>query len=112
MRQEVISGWGGCPSIRVNLHEIRSSQDISSALEGSSSLTLRGRGRSYGESSLGNQVMITTKMDRLLTFDEKTGILECESGVCLEDLIRVFVPKGWFVPVSELLDYIIKKRGK
>ena len=44
--------------------------------------------------------MITTKMDRLLSFDEKTGILECEAGVCLEDLIRVFVPKGWFVPVT------------
>ncbi|MEC8183830.1 MAG: FAD-binding oxidoreductase, partial [SAR324 cluster bacterium] len=100
MRQEVISGWGGCPSIRANLQEIRSSQDISHALEGSSSLTLRGLGRSYGDSSLGNQVMITTQMDRLLSFNEKTGILECEAGVCLEDLIRVFVPKGWFVPVT------------
>ena len=100
MRQEVISGWGGCPNIRANLQEIRSSQDISHALEGSSSLTIRGLGRSYGDSSLGNQVMITTQMDRLLSFDEKTGILECEAGVCLEDLIRVFVPKGWFVPVT------------
>ena len=100
MRQEVISGWGGCPSIRANHQEIRSSQDINHALEGSSSLTIRGLGRSYGDSSLGNQVMITTQMDRLLSFDEKTGILECEAGVCLEDLIRVFVPKGWFVPVT------------
>ena len=32
--------------------------------------------------------------------DGESGILECEAGVCLEELIRVFVPKGWFLPVT------------
>lgn len=100
MRKEKISGWSGNPSIKANLIEYRDITDLGKALEESSSLTLRGLGRSYGDSSLGSHVMITTKMDKLLFFDEVNGLLECEAGVCLEDLIKIFVPKGWFVPVT------------
>src|ERR1022692_4423376 len=35
-----------------------------------------------------------------LGFDESTGILRCESGVSLSDIVDVFLPKGWFLPVT------------
>ena len=100
MRQELISGWGGCPRIKASLYEIHSKSEISLVLEENQSLTPRGMGRSYGDSSLGTKVLVTPKMNRLLSFDGESGILECEAGVCLEELIRVFVPKGWFLPVT------------
>ena len=39
-------------------------------------------------------------MNRLLSFDEQSGILECESGVTFAELLELFVPRGWFLPVT------------
>jgi FAD/FMN-containing dehydrogenase len=38
--------------------------------------------------------------NRLLSFDPTTGALRTEAGVSLFDLNRVFLRRGWFVPVS------------
>jgi FAD/FMN-containing dehydrogenase len=45
-------------------------------------------------------VVDTTLADRLLTFDPVSGLLRAEAGVSLLDLNRVFLRRGWFVPVS------------
>ena len=39
MRQELISGWGGCPRIKASLYEIHSKSEISLVLEENQSLT-------------------------------------------------------------------------
>ncbi len=60
----------------------------------------RGMGRCYGDSSLGEIMVSSLHLDRMLGFDAKTGQLFCESGVTYEDLLKTFVPKGWFPPVT------------
>lgn len=35
-------------------------------------------------------------LDRMQTFDTQTGLLTCEPGVLLADILDVFVPRGWF----------------
>jgi len=64
----------------------------------------RGLGRSYGDSSLparpDSPVADTTLADRLLGFDPVSGLLRAEAGVSLFDLNRIFLRRGWFVPVS------------
>jgi len=62
----------------------------------------RGLGRSYGDSCLndGGTLLLTKELSYFISFDEKTGILECEAGVTLDDILKVFVPKGWFLPVT------------
>jgi decaprenylphospho-beta-D-ribofuranose 2-oxidase len=64
----------------------------------------RGLGRSYGDASLlskGDRVAAgTTLADRILSFDETTGLLTAEAGLCLAELNRVFLPRLWFTPVS------------
>ena len=42
----------------------------------------------------------TTLADRLLGFDPTSGFLRAEAGVSLGRLNRVFLRRGWFVPVS------------
>lgn len=61
-----------------------------------------GLGRSYGDSCLNdsNALLDTAVLDYLLDFDESTGVLRCESAVSLDEILRVFVPKGWFLPVT------------
>lgn len=60
----------------------------------------RGMGRSYGDSSLAPRVMSSNYLNLLLDFDPRTGVLRCEAGVTFADLLDVFVPKGWFLPVT------------
>ena len=61
-----------------------------------------GFGRSYGDSCLNNDgILLSTRgLNRFLGFDPLTGILRCESGVSLQEILRIFVPKGWFLPVT------------
>ena len=39
-------------------------------------------------------------MNRFLSFDENTGVLECEAGVTFQDIVEVFLPRGFFLYVT------------
>lgn len=60
-----------------------------------------GQGRSYGDSCFNTNgtIILTKKLNRLIQFDKDTGILECESGVLLADILSIVEPHGWFLPV-------------
>ena len=94
-----LAGWGRFPVVEAL--EWRS-EDLA-AITVTASLC-RGLGRSYGDSSLPARadfsVANTTLADRLLKFDPATGLVRAEAGVSLLQLNRVFLPRGWFVPVS------------
>ncbi len=62
----------------------------------------RGLGRSYGDTALNDSsaVIDATRLDRMIDFDPESGVLECESGVSLADILAVFVPRGYFLPVT------------
>ena len=66
-----------------------------------------GRGRSYGDSCLneGGLLIDTRRLDRFLSFDPETGVLVCEAGVTLADILALTqrpLPDGnyWFLPVT------------
>lgn len=60
-----------------------------------------GNGRSGGDVCLndGGTLLLTRGMDRLIAFDRATGVLECESGILLSDLLHWCLPQGWMLPV-------------
>ncbi|MCH2108223.1 MAG: FAD-binding oxidoreductase [Polyangiaceae bacterium] len=64
----------------------------------------RGLGRSYGDSSLpaeGDQAALgTTLADRILAFDDQTGVIRVEAGLCLAELNRLYLSRHWFTPVT------------
>lgn len=61
-----------------------------------------GNGRSYGDVCLNHNGLLlqTRRLDRFLQFDAATGVIECESGVLLSELIDFLLPQGWFPPVT------------
>jgi FAD/FMN-containing dehydrogenase len=61
-----------------------------------------GLGRSYGDVCLnnGHTLLDTSRMAHLLAFDDATGVLTCEAGATLDDILQVLVPRGWFLPVT------------
>jgi FAD/FMN-containing dehydrogenase len=58
-------------------------------------------GRSYGDSCLndGGALLDVSGLDRLIAFDEASGLLRCETGVTLAAVLALTVPRGWFLPV-------------
>ena len=94
-------GWGRYPVIDAEVYTPTSSADLQRRLLlHSGSITPRGLGRSYGDSSLGEKILSSRWLNHMLSFDQSTGVLHCESGVSLSEILEVFVPKGWFLPVT------------
>src|SRR5689334_7211097 len=68
---------------------------------GRSPLLAYGRGRSYGDCCLndGGTLLVTSGLDRFISFDGANGVVRCETGVTLGELLELVVPRGFFVPV-------------
>jgi FAD/FMN-containing dehydrogenase len=60
-----------------------------------------GNGRSYGDVCLnpGGALWGMRGLDRFIAFDVQAGVIECEAGVLLKDIIDLVLPRGWFLPV-------------
>ena len=61
-----------------------------------------GYGRSYGDSckNADGEIIDAHNLRRFMAFDPETGVLRCEAGVSLADILEALVPQGWFLPVS------------
>ncbi|HEX7870460.1 MAG TPA: FAD-binding oxidoreductase, partial [Chryseobacterium sp.] len=60
----------------------------------------RGNGRCYGDASLGESIFSTKKLNKFISFDRLNGIIECEAGVLLSDVLEISVPQGYFLYVT------------
>ncbi|NIM49016.1 MAG: FAD-binding protein [Gemmatimonadales bacterium] len=60
-----------------------------------------GQGRSYGDSCLneGGVLLDASGLRRFISFDHDHGILACEAGVTLAEILAVTLPRGWILPV-------------
>ena len=99
MRATDLSGWGRYPIRQCRLATLRREEQLAEWSQ-TKTLIARGNGRSYGDAALNPELTLSMlAMDRLLAFDASRGVLSCEAGVLLADLLRVFAPQGWFPPV-------------
>ena len=101
MASRVVGSWGNVIRATHAVHELRSRYDeFPTPPEGTTVLPF-GNGRSYGDSCLnvGGALAQTRGLDRFIHFDRETGVLACEAGVLLADILRLAVPAGWFLPV-------------
>jgi FAD/FMN-containing dehydrogenase len=95
-----LSGWGQFPRLQCHLVRPRAEADLVAEMS-SGPVIARGMGRAYGDSALcKNATIDMTAFKHMLTFDSSTGELVVEAGVVLGDIIEVFLPRGWFPPVT------------
>lgn len=95
-----LSGWGRFPVIDCRMESLRRREDLRALLDSDTTLIARGNGRSYGDAALNADLTLSMlAMNRMRAFDAKTGLLTCEAGVLLDDILGTFVPRGWFPPV-------------
>ena len=98
MKQK-ISGWGKNISKSVNIYYPENLNQLKKKVK--KNCIARGLGRSYGDSSIQPlNTIVTTKLNKIINFDKKKGILEAESGANIEQLLNLIVKEGWFLPVT------------
>jgi len=95
-----IFGWGRYPKIDAEVNLPRDLAQARALIQSDGMLIPRGLGRAYGDSSLATRVFETTNLQFFHFFDAVSGVLSCDAGVSLFEILKVFVPKGWFIPVS------------
>ena len=106
-REEVLSGWGNIPKSKSKVQFPASHEDVKEALE-ATEIIPRGLGRSYADQATnsGRMVVKMENMNHFLSFDGENGVLSCEAGVSLDDIITHFAPRGWFPMVNPGTKYI------
>ncbi|HYF33153.1 MAG TPA: FAD-binding oxidoreductase [Chitinophagaceae bacterium] len=95
-----IANWGNYPAMQSNEHHFAFDEQLKQLVRTQASFIPRGAGRCYGDASLADVTLCTLKYDKILSFDTQQGILECQSGITLDQVLEVIVPKGWFLPVT------------
>jgi FAD/FMN-containing dehydrogenase len=98
--QADIESWGRYPRATQRVARIVSRDDALPAISGL--MLPHGLGRSYGDSCLnpGGTLLATRGLARFIAFDPATGVLRCEAGTSLAEILDLVVPQGWFVAVT------------
>jgi len=67
-----------------------------------------GLGRSYGDVCLndGGILLDARRLDRFIRLDEERGLLACEAGVTLGEILELVVPRGFYLPVVPGTQYV------
>jgi decaprenylphospho-beta-D-ribofuranose 2-oxidase len=104
-RTVTLTGWGRIAPSSAELAEPGdpdSAAALLRAADPSRGMIARGLGRSYNDAaqSGGGTVISTAGLNRIRRLDPATGLVTCEAGVSLEQLMVAGLPHGWFVPVS------------
>jgi FAD/FMN-containing dehydrogenase len=108
-RRSDYRSWGGTIAGEHLVFRPRTIEEACAALAGApaGSTLPYGNGRSYGDVGLnpGGRLIDCRGLDRFIDFDRETGILTCEAGVRLADILAALCRpdpdgSGWLLPVS------------
>ena len=108
MPRERLSGWGRTAWTVADLVQTSDPESIRSVVTNSTERGVipRGLGRSYGaaaQNAGGHVIELTSEHDPLgadAVLDPVTGLLDVASSVSIDAILRLCVPRGWFIPVT------------
>src|SRR5690554_918613 len=95
--------WGRYPKLKAqNVIPVRWRDEITDLATIEGLVLPYGLGRSYGDSCLndGGTLLDMVLLNRFIAFDEESRLLRCEAGVTLANILKLTVPRGWFLPTT------------
>ncbi|MGO9781335.1 MAG: FAD-binding protein [Streptosporangiaceae bacterium] len=100
-----LTGWGRIAPSQAELAEpatVATAAQLLETVVAARGAIARGLGRSYNNAAQceGGVVISTARLNRIVNLDPAAGLVTCEAGVSLEQLMVAGLPAGWFVPVS------------
>ncbi len=96
-----ITSWGRSKFVKSNFIEPETKYELKNAIKNTKNFLAYGNGRSYGDVCLNKQNLISTrKLNQIIMFDKKTGVIEVESGLLVSDLLPIILKYNFFLPVT------------
>ena len=95
-----VTNWGNFPIVEKEMKSEDSLSKIKEFVRNHNEVIARGNGRCYGDASLGENIFSTKRLNKFISFDRLNGIIECESGVLLSEVLEVTVRQGYFLYVT------------
>lgn len=99
MGDVMVQSWGRYPRTSSVVMEPAWASEL--RIPAGKSVLAYGLGRSYGDACLndGGVLLVTRHLDRFVALDEERGLLTCEAGVSLGQILQLIIPRGYFLPV-------------
>lgn len=95
-----VTNWGNFPVVEKEVRSEDSVQKIREFVKNNNEIIARGNGRCYGDAALGETIFSTKRLNKFISFDRLNGVIECESGVLLSEILEVTVPQGYFLSIT------------
>jgi len=95
-----LNSWGMYPIVKNNSLKFDNKNNLKKILQQEKEFIPYGNGRSYGDSALNTNIIYCKPYNYFLDFNEENGLLHCQSGILISEIIEVFLPKGWFLKVT------------
>jgi len=98
-----LSGWGRTNPVTAQVLQPSSVEQLQELIRGAPprSLIARGLGRSYGDAAqLKDGTVIELLAFDRIELDAANGVVTAGAGVSLDQILRVIVPAGFFLPVT------------
>jgi decaprenylphospho-beta-D-ribofuranose 2-oxidase len=98
-----LSGWGRTAPVKAQVVTPASVQALQTLIQQAPprSLIARGLGRSYGDAAhLADATVIELSAFQAIALDAANGTVTAGAGVSLDQILRVIVPAGFFLPVT------------
>lgn len=97
--EKLFSGWGRNKFFKCKTFSPKSLKDLQNIKN--QQIIARGKGRSYGNSSIKRKYILLTKnLNRVIKLDQKKRIIEVEAGIDIKELLKELIPKKLFLPVT------------
>ena len=102
-KTEILSGWGRTNPVTSEVVQPSSVEQLQQLIHAAppKSLIARGLGRSYGDAAqLKDGMVIQLSVFDQIKLDPISGTITAGAGVSLDQILRVIVPEGFFLPVT------------
>ena len=102
-----LNSWNNIPKSD-NLDHLEFNKKKGIRFESNKTYLPRGLGRSYGDVCLNENgfLILNSENKEIISFDDKTGFIECEAGISINELLKILLPFGWFLPVVPGTSYV------
>lgn len=97
---KLVTNWGNYPVVKKEFKSEENYQKIKEFVLNHNEVIARGNGRCYGDAALGEAIFSTIKLNKFISFDRLNGVIECEAGILLSEVLEVTVPQGYFLSIT------------
>jgi len=101
------TSWGNNIKTFPKIFYPKNNLDILRIFQNKKNFVIQGNRRSYGDVCLNKKNVISAKkLNKIIHFDKKKGVIKVQAGVLLKDLLEHIIPFGWFIPTTPGTKYV------